>query len=213
MDNNKLENYGQYRYDIFTKLNFDFKSKSKILNLGCGDGEDSLILRDFYRLDVLNCDIYRHENIDKYKLDFKLAGIYNLPYETNSFDYIFLHDVLHHIDEENQNYEKHKLGLIEALRVLKPGGNIIIVEGNRYNPLFYPHMVKMLGHEHFSQPYFIKLINESFMDQKIEFKYFECHSYPKNQLWFWKIFEYIMENFMPKQILSYNVSIITKLNN
>jgi SAM-dependent methyltransferase len=206
----KLSEYGQYKHDIFAKLNFNFTPKSKILNLGCGDGEDSVILRDFYDLNVSNCDIYRHENIDKFKLDFDLAGIYDLPYKSESFDYIFLHDVLHHIDEETQNYDKHIAGLTEAIRVLKPGGKVIIVEGNRYNPLFYPHMVKMLGHEHFKQSYFKKIINDSYKNYEIQFNFFECHAYPKYQVWFWKIFEYIMEKFVPAQFLAYNIAIITK---
>jgi len=123
---------------------------------------------------------------------------------------IYLHDVLHHIDEENQSYEKHIKGLKEVFRVLKKGGQVIVVEGNRYNPLFYPHMVKMLNHQHFKQGYFKKIINDAYNGNDIKFKFFEAHSYPRFWLWFWKGFEWFMENISPKQFLAYNIALITK---
>jgi SAM-dependent methyltransferase len=43
-----------------------------------------------------------------------------------------------------------KQALAEYHRVLKPGGSALIVEANRYNPIFYPHMTLALGHEHFT---------------------------------------------------------------
>jgi ubiquinone/menaquinone biosynthesis C-methylase UbiE len=206
-----LNQYGQYKNDIFTKLNFNFEESKSLLDVGCGDGSDAIIFQKEYGLKVSGIDVYKHENINSIKgIEFKEAGIYNIPYKDNSFDYIFLHDVLHHIDEENQSYEKHIQGLKELLRVVKKGGQIIIVEGNRYNPLFYPHMVKMHHHEHFSQKYFKKIINDSYKDNNIKFKFFEAHFYPQKFLWFWKVYEWIMEHVIPKSIISYNVSIITK---
>ena len=144
-------------------------------------------------------------------LNFKKAGILNIPFENNSFDYIFLHDVLHHIDEENQSQEIHIKGLKELERVVKKNGYIIIIEGNRYNPLFYPHMVKMLGHNHFKQSYFKRTIKNVFNDScNIKFKYFEAHAYPWG-LFFWKIYEGIMEKISPKYFLAYNIVIIKNI--
>lgn len=204
-----LSKYGQYKKDMFEKLNFNFTSEKKILDLGCGDGSDAEIFINEYQLDVYGIDIYMHENIKKIKgLKFRKGGIYKIPFSDSVFDYVFLHDVLHHVDENRQREEKHLAGLMELKRVCKKGGSIIIVEGNRYNPLFYPHMVKMLGHEHFKQDYFRKIILNIFPNAN--FKYFEAHLYPQRFLSFWKGYEYIMEKIAPKAFLSYNVAIINK---
>ena len=141
-------------------------------------------------------------------LKFKLGSIYKIPFENETFDYVYLHDVLHYIDEVNQSRQKHIEGLLELKRVTKKDGTVIIIEGNRYNPLFYPHMVKMLGHNHFKQAYFLDLIRQVFVGAR--FKHFESHSYPQKFLWFWKMYETIMEKFSPKSLLAYNVAIIKK---
>ena len=198
--------YGQYKNDIFNKLDFKFEPNKKILDVGCGNGIDMEIFSKEFGLKVYGIDIYTDDSIKNIeKAEFKQAGIYKIPFEDNSFDYIFLHNVLHHIDEKNQSYEKHIEGLKELKRVANKDGSIIIIEGNRYNPLFYPHMVKMAGHNHWPQSYFKKVLKKVFND--IEFKFFEAHSYPW-PLWFWKKYEYFMEKFSPIQLLAYNVAII-----
>jgi ubiquinone/menaquinone biosynthesis C-methylase UbiE len=201
-----LMKYGQYKNDIFNKLNFDFIAGKKLLDVGCGDCSDIEIFVNEFNLDVFGIDVFEHNNVKKIKnLKFKKAGIYNIPFLDNEFDYVFLHDVLHHIDEEEQSYIKHLKGLNELKRVTKNNGYIIILEGNRYNPLFYIHMVKMRGHNHWKQSYFKKTIKDVFTN--VEFRYFECHAYPWG-IKFWKNFEMLMEKISPKEFLAYNVTII-----
>jgi len=203
----KLEAYGQYKKDIFEKLGVEFKKGAKILDLGCGDGVDSLILKNVFGLNAYACDIYQDNNFKIIKgVIFRKGGIFNIPYENNFFDYVFLHDVLHHVDEHKQRYEKHLKGLSELKRVIKKDGMIIIIEGNRYNPLFYPHMVKFRGHEHFRQDYFKKIILDVF--PKAKFKFFEAHLYPQSFLAVFKVYEKIMEKIAPSPIKAYNVAII-----
>jgi len=209
MNEENLSKYGQYKSDIFNKLNFNFEKGKKLLDVGCGDGTDAEIFIKNFKLNTFGIDIYKHKNIKNLKrFKYKKAGIYKIPFKNETFDYIFLHDVLHHIDEEKQSYENHIKGLTELKRVCKKGRIIIILEGNRYNPLFYPHMVKMLGHNHWKQSYFKKVIKDVFSD--VQFKFFEAHAYPKKFIWFWKIFEKIMEAIIPQQFLAYNVAIIRK---
>jgi len=204
-----FENYGQYKNDIFNKMGFDFGKSKKLLDVGCGDGSDAEIFINEFGLDVHGVDVYEDKNIRNIiNLKFKKGGIYDIPFENNSFDYVFLHDVLHHIDERHQNYNNHIKGLKELRRVCKEDGYIIILEANRYNPLFYPHMVLMGGHNHFTQRYFKRIINDIFGD-RVDFKFFEAHSYPRKLLKLFKIFESIAENisfFKPWR--SYNLAII-----
>jgi len=203
---NKNFELSQYTYDLHKKIAYNYIIGRKLLDVGCGTCVDSYILREKYGLGVYSTDIYKHENVNLFNLDFKEGSILKLPYENNSFDYVFLHDVLHHIDEEKQSYDLHLLALTELKRVCKEGGTIIIVEGNRYNPLFYPHMVKMLGHNHWKQSYFKRVINEVL--NNVKFKYFKAHLYPKKLLWLGKVYEFIMEKVSPKAFLAYNVAII-----
>ena len=131
-----FQKYGQYKNDIFNKLGFSFEKGKKILDVGCGNGSDGEVFIQEFGLDTYGIDIYEHENIHNVKgLKFKKAGIYQIPFPDNTFDYVFLHDVLHHIDEKHQSYNQHRKALLEVKRVCKKGGNIIIIEGNRYNPL------------------------------------------------------------------------------
>lgn len=199
-----------YKNDFFNKLNFKFEKGKKLLDAGCGDGLDAKIFHDAFGLNVYGFDIYTDKNIKKINMTFKEGSIYDIPFASNLFDYVFLHDVLHHIDEDKHRKDRHVIALRELIRVCKTNGYIILTEGNRYNPLFYPHMVKMRGHEHWKQSYFKEIINEVYKGNQIKFKFFEAHSYPKWFL-FGKIYERFMELFSPKSFLAYNCAIIKKI--
>src|SRR3989344_7782402 len=203
--------FDQYRTDFFNKLDFDFEKGRKILDIGCGDVKDDEVFIKKFKLVTYGVDVYTNPEITNVKgLKFieDKNGVLKLPFKDNTFDYVYMHDVLHHVDEKNQSYEKHLLGLKEAKRVVKPGGSVIVVEGNRFNPLFYPHMVLMLGHQHFTQKYFKKIIRGVFDD--VEFKFFECHFYPEKLLPIFYLYERFMETFSPEALLAYNVAVARK---
>lgn len=200
----------QYRDDIFNKLDFDFAGGGKILDVGCGGGFDAEIFINEYGLATCGIDIFEHKRIKNIKgLEFEKAGILNIPFDENQFDFVFAHDVLHHIDEGSPSWDKHRRALEEMKRVCKKGGFVILVEANRCNPLLYPYMTLLRGHQHFKQNYFKKLVRAVFPQAK--FKCFECHNYLKKFIKLFKIYEKIMEkvSFL-RPFLSYNAAVIKK---
>ena len=205
-----IQGYGQYKDDFFNKLNFSFRQNSTLLDVGCGDGTDGKVFIREYGLKCFGFDLYKHENIQNAGLRYSRGSIYSNPFKNRQFDYVYSHDVLHHVDEPKQRRSMHIKALKEMRFACNKGGHIIIVEGNRYNPLFYPHMVKMHKHEHFTQKYFCALIEEIFAKDRVEYRFFEAHLYPFPFLFIFKIYETIMECFSPKQFLAYNVAIIKR---
>ena len=202
-----LSPYSKYKEEFFYKLNYKFQKNLKILDIGCGDGGDTKIFITKYKLKTFGIDIFQHQEIKKINnLAFKIGGIYDIPFKENVFDYVYLHDVLHHIDEKKQSFMKHKKALRELKRVCKDNGVIVIVEANRYNPLFYPHMVLINKHNHFTQIYFQKLIKSVF--ENITMRNFESHVYPSKFHTIWKFYEMFMEKISPRRFRAYNVAII-----
>src|SRR6185437_14172999 len=176
-----LQKYGEFIAQTFTVLNIPFQKGKKILDVGCGGGEYCEVFSEFYDLDTYGIDIYKDEKIKNLKdIKFKTGSIFDIKFRNNYFDYVFLHDVLHHVDEKKQSKKKHKNALEELKRVTKKGGKIIIVEANRYNPLFYPHMVRMRKHDHWKQSYFNEIMREVFppTEYETQYIYFEAHAYP-----------------------------------
>lgn len=107
----------------FIKLLLKGKKPSKILDVGCGTGETLTFLKTLfpkaklYGVDTSTTAIKfskarGHKNILK-------STAAKLPYKDNTFDVILFLDVLEHIKDDQSV-------IIEAKRVLKKGGCIII---------------------------------------------------------------------------------------
>lgn len=197
-----------YKEEIFRKINVLFEKEKKILDVGCGDCLDAKMFSDRYKMKTYGTDIFEHENVKDTKgLIFKKGSIYNIPFKDKMFDYVFLNNVLHHIDEKKQKMSMHLKALKEIRRVCRDDGMIIVLEANRYNPLFYPHMVLLNGHDHFTQSYFVKIFNMVFPN--VEFKFFEAHLYPSPLIPLFNIYEIFMENINFLQpFRAYNLAII-----
>lgn len=195
-----------FKTDFYSRIGGlkQFKNKT-VLDLGCGDGEDSVAISRFAKK-VIGVDIEKNiawKNNKSPNVKFIISKAEKLPFKDSQFDALFLKDVIHHV----QNIEKT---MSEIKRVTKPDARIVLIEGNRYNPLFFIHMTKMLGHEHLPQDTFKKLVTKYFKNSK--FIHFESHFIPfVNETWFKKLIT--IEKFMEKlpfikPLLSYNCALI-----
>lgn len=114
---------------------------SKVLEAGCGVGAQTVILaRNSPEASITSIDI-SGESIEKARLlvekerlenvGFQVADIFNLHFEDEIFDHVFICFVLEHL--------KNPLGALQSLkRVLKKGGTITVIEGDHGSSYFYP---------------------------------------------------------------------------
>lgn len=195
-----------FKKDFYQRIGGLEQYKNKtVLDLGCGDGEDSFEIAK-YANKVTGVDIIGNLNWNRRKkknLQFKVSKAEKLPFKDRSFNGLFLKDVIHHVADIEKT-------LKEIKRVTTKDALIILIEGNRYNPLFYIHMTKMHGHEHLSQKDFKKLVLKYFPDAK--FIHFEAHFIPFLDERVFKAF-ILLERILAKlpfinKLLSYNVAII-----
>lgn len=200
-----------YRKKILSKISMQINNHQKILDIGCGDGGDCELLSENAK-EVMGIDIELHPNwteIQKRKcnVDFQVADACNLPFPDDVFDIVFEKDVLHHI-------QNHKKALKEIVRVTKTGGRVIIVEANRYNPIFYLHMTLMKGHQHFT-PHYLKQLIASLYKEDATFISAESRVYPIKSrpiLRLIHIVEDLLERMpLVNNYLCYNIAVVKKV--
>lgn len=118
-----------------------FAKGSRVLEAGCGVGAQTKVLAtnspkaNITSIDISAASIAQAQKtlneagIDS--VDFQQADIFSLPFEPESFDHIFVCFVLEHLP--------NPVEALEHLRaVLKPGGNITVIEGDHGSTYFYP---------------------------------------------------------------------------
>jgi ubiquinone/menaquinone biosynthesis C-methylase UbiE len=118
-----------------------WKEGSLILEAGCGVGAQTKIIAPanpnskFISIDISNESVIQAEEMT-HKLaisnvEFRQADIFNLPFENNHFDHVFVCFVLEHLSHPVE-------ALLELNRVLKPGGTIMVIEGDHGSTYFHP---------------------------------------------------------------------------
>jgi len=101
-----------------------------LLDIGCGTGESRQIYRDhvanYTGVDLSEASIeYARKRFPS--STWKIADGCELPFDDSTFDLVAFSSVLHHIDDYEQ-------ALIEAHRVLKPGGRAFAFDPNARHP-------------------------------------------------------------------------------
>jgi ubiquinone/menaquinone biosynthesis C-methylase UbiE len=118
-----------------------YPAGSKVLEAGCGVGAQTITLaKNSPKALITSVDISETSLVEaKQKavaagltnVKFEQADIFNLPYEPDSFDHIFVCFVLEHLSRP-----------VEALKTLKnylkQGGTITVIEGDHGSAYFYP---------------------------------------------------------------------------
>ncbi|MBU1044126.1 MAG: methyltransferase domain-containing protein [Candidatus Omnitrophica bacterium] len=151
-------------YTRFTKKAFrNFKrfidrSDKLILEAGCGTGRLCCLLGEsFANSMIVGIDITQ-ESLDianKLKqylrvenVEFKKGDIFSLNYPDGYFDVVFNNGVIEHFSLDQKSNYNHALE--EMLRVLKPGGKIIIDVPNWYcfAHTFYKWLLKITGRKY-----------------------------------------------------------------
>ena len=110
----------------------------RIVDVGCGIGTYVRRFRDFSD-DVHGVDIdaERVRQASESLPNISVAPAEQLPFETRSVDVVLLHEVIEHVDDDRQ-------AILEASRVLRPGGHLVIYAPNRLYP-FETHGVYWRG--------------------------------------------------------------------
>ncbi|HVS48450.1 MAG TPA: class I SAM-dependent methyltransferase [Candidatus Dormibacteraeota bacterium] len=97
----------------------------RVLDVGCGGGSVAkAVKRERPDLDVFGCDLsesaLKIAGATPEGVDFRLATAERLPFADGEFDFVWIFDVLEHVEDPEQV-------LREVARVLKPGGGFHIV--------------------------------------------------------------------------------------
>lgn len=191
----------RYRLRCLDKLGFTFGGDEAVLDAGCGNGGVARLIRERVH-SVVAIDVEPHEAwVDEPGLSFAVAHAEQLPFADARFDVVHSKDSLHHMRAPER-------AIAEYRRVLKPEGSALIIEANRYNPLFYPHMTLALGHEHFSRNRFRELVTTAFLQAR--FGSFEAHYVPRLErgLALQHAVEEALERLPPfRPFLSYNFAV------
>jgi SAM-dependent methyltransferase len=118
-----------------------YPAGSRVLEAGCGIGAQTVILAKnspdalITSLDISEDSLkraqekVRHEGITN--VTFRQGDIFNLPFEPESFDHLFVCFVLEHLADPQR-----ALGQLRSL--LKEGGTVTVIEGDHGSTFFHP---------------------------------------------------------------------------
>jgi SAM-dependent methyltransferase len=118
-----------------------YPAGSRVLEAGCGVGAQTVTLAsgspdtEFTSIDCSESSLAEAERRVRAagfrNVRFQQADIFNLPFETGSYDHVFVCFVLEH-------FGNPEAALASLMRVLRPGGTITLIEGDHGSTFFHP---------------------------------------------------------------------------
>ncbi len=118
-----------------------FSAGDRILEAGCGVGAQTITLAKnspgarITSVDISDSSIaeakQRIESEGISNVQFQQGDIFNLPFEPESFDHVFVCFVLEHLADP-------VAALLILKRFINPGGTITVIEGDHGSTYFYP---------------------------------------------------------------------------
>jgi|LDZU01.1.fsa_nt_gi SAM-dependent methyltransferase len=130
----------------------------EILENGCGVGEYLQRLNEQAALAVgLDIDFERVQETQQKKLAVLLAAGEALPHAADTFDLVISNEVIEHVADDHQ-------AVREIVRVLKPGGRLILFCPNRGYP-FETHGIYRKGKYHFGNKLFVNYLPNRWRDK------------------------------------------------
>jgi len=118
-----------------------YPAGSKVLEAGCGVGAQTVTLAQrspearFISVDVSAASLAQAkrtaDGAGLTNVEFQQADIFALPFETGSFDHVFVCFVLEHLSRPAE-----ALAILNGL--LRPGGTITVIEGDHGSTSFHP---------------------------------------------------------------------------
>jgi SAM-dependent methyltransferase len=111
---------------------------ASVLEAGCGVGAQTVILTsgsplaDFTSIDISPDSLAAAQaRVPAANVTFRQADIFDLPFDSATFDHVFVCFVLEHLSDP-------AAALRSLMRVLKPGGTITVIEGDHGSTYFHP---------------------------------------------------------------------------
>lgn len=158
------------------RVDFNGFTGKRLLDVGCGLGNDlsRFILggADGVGIDISETAIKLSEqNLQHRKLSAELYQMdgENMRFEDNSFDIVYCHTVLHFTPNP-------EILIKEIHRILKPGGQAILMTINRHSWLYFLHRLTKLKIDYMDAPVFNKYTYNEFAKMLSPFDHIELSS-------------------------------------
>lgn len=134
------ENQCQYMLPTLQRM-AEARPNLRLLDAGCGPGSITISLAKYVPsghiigIDLSEAVLEKAQQATKdagvTNVSFQRAGVYELPFQDESFDVIHTHQAVAH-------FKEHVRAIKELLRVLRPGGILCMREGDLATARFYP---------------------------------------------------------------------------
>jgi SAM-dependent methyltransferase len=200
-----------YRRRVNRALGLAPVKGKRALDLGCGDGYEALMLHEMgYEVDGYDLE----ESPQWKEISRRTGGKVRLRLGDASsvkgsggYDLVYQKDMLHHTADP-------VVVLKQMAAHTRPGGQVLLVEANRWNPVFYLHLTLMEGHEHFSYLAMRRHLRAAGMG-KFSTQFLEARVWPVNRAWGQRFFNALQDliQALPflKPVVCYHVFRWTRL--